>query len=114
MTLKVPRLRTLTFLTAIIQRYQKRGISVEEALVEMYMAGVSVRRVEDVTEALWGSLVSAGTVSELNNQVYGRKRQTLITTLHASGALIGISLATWFSLPIVTATVKVSHGRLKR
>lgn len=27
--------------------------SVEEALIEMYLAGVSVRRVEDITEALW-------------------------------------------------------------
>lgn len=34
-TLKMPKLRTLTFETAIIQRYQKREISVEEALVEM-------------------------------------------------------------------------------
>ena len=68
--LKMPKLRTLTFETAIIQRYQKREISVEEALVEMYLAGVSVRRVEDVTEVLWGSRVSAGTISELNKKVY--------------------------------------------
>lgn len=46
-TLNVLKLRTLTFETAIIQRYQKREIRVEEALVEMYLAGVSVRRVED-------------------------------------------------------------------
>lgn len=69
-TLKMPKLRTLTFETAIIQRYQKREISVEEALVEMYLAGVSVRRVEDITETLWGSRVSAGTISELNKKVY--------------------------------------------
>ncbi len=68
--LKVPRLRKLPFETAIIQRYQKREISVEEALVEMYLAGVSVRRVEDITEALWGAKVSAGTVSKLNKKVY--------------------------------------------
>ena len=29
--------------------------SVEEDLIEMYLAGVSVRRVEDITEALWGA-----------------------------------------------------------
>ena len=69
-TLKVPKLRTLTFETAIIQRYQKREISVEEALVEMYLAGVSVRRVEDITEALWGTKVSPATVSELNKKAY--------------------------------------------
>jgi hypothetical protein len=28
---------------------------VEEALVEMYLAGVSQRRLEDITEALWGT-----------------------------------------------------------
>src|SRR5580692_6108066 len=53
-TLKVPKLRTLPFETAIIERYRRRESSVEEALVEMYLAGVSVRRVEDITEALWG------------------------------------------------------------
>ena len=35
--------------------------SVEEALIEMYRAGASVRRVEDITEALWGSKVSPAT-----------------------------------------------------
>ena len=44
-TLKVPKLRTLPFETAIIERYRRRESSVEEALVEMYLAGVSVRRV---------------------------------------------------------------------
>ena len=42
----------------------------EEALVEMYLAGVSVRRVEDITEALWGTKVSPGTISNLNKKVY--------------------------------------------
>jgi putative transposase len=68
--LKVPKLRTLPFETAIIERYRRRETSVEEALVEMYLAGVSVRRVEDITEALWGSRVSSGTVSRLNMKIY--------------------------------------------
>ena len=36
----------------------------------MYLAGVSVRRVEDITETLWGTRVSSGTVSKLNQKVY--------------------------------------------
>src|ERR1700733_1169293 len=68
-TLKVPKLRTLPFETAIIERYRRRESSVEEALVEMYLAGVSVRRVEDITEALWGTKVSPSTVSELNQKI---------------------------------------------
>jgi putative transposase len=70
--LKVPKLRTLTFETAIIERYRRRESSVEEALIEMYLAGISVRRVEDITEALWGTRVSPSTVSNLNQKVYGR------------------------------------------
>ena len=42
----------------------------EEALIEMYHAGVSVRRVEDISEALWGSRVSASTISVLNQKAY--------------------------------------------
>ena len=68
--LKVPKLRTLPFETSIIERYKRREASVEEALIEMYLAGVSVRRIEDVTEALWGAKVSPGTISELNKKVY--------------------------------------------
>jgi len=37
----------------------------------MYLAGVSVRRVEDITEALWGTRVSPSTVSALNKKIYG-------------------------------------------
>ncbi len=70
--LKMPKLRKQTFETAIIERYQRRESSVEEALIEMYLAGVSVRRVEDITEALWGMRVSPGTVSNLNKKIYAK------------------------------------------
>ena len=69
-SLKVPKLRSLPFETAIIERYRRRESSVEEALVEMYLAGASVRRVEDITQALWGTRVSASTVSDLNQKIY--------------------------------------------
>lgn len=68
--LKMPKLRHLPLETSIIERYKRRESSIEEALIEMYLAGVSVRRVEDITEALWGTKVSAGTVSNLNQKAY--------------------------------------------
>lgn len=68
--LDVPKLKGVPFETAIIERYRRRESSVEEALIEMYLAGVSVRRVEDISEALWGSRVSASTISELNQKAY--------------------------------------------
>jgi transposase-like protein len=70
--LKMPKLRTLPFETEIIRRYQRRESSVEEALIEMYLAGVSVRRVEDITQALWGTRVKPSTVSDLNQKIYER------------------------------------------
>ena len=69
-TLKVPKLKGIQFETAIIERYKRRECSVEEALIEMYLAGVCVRRVEDIIEALWGSKVSPGTISNLNKKAY--------------------------------------------
>ena len=69
-TLKVPKLKGIPFETAIIERYRRRECSVEEALIEMYLAGVSVCRVEDITEALWGTKVSPGTISNLNQKAY--------------------------------------------
>ena len=69
-SLKVPKLRRQTFETAIIERYRRRESSVEEALIEMYLGGISVRRVEDITEALWGTRVSPSTVSNLNKKIY--------------------------------------------
>ena len=68
--LKVPKLRQQVFETAIIERYRRREASVEESLIKMYLAGISVKRVEDITEALWGTRVSPATVSNLNKRIY--------------------------------------------
>lgn len=70
--LNIPKLRRQTFETAIIERYRRREASVEESLIEMYLAGVSVRRIEDITETLWGTKVSPGTISNLNKKVYAK------------------------------------------
>ena len=68
--LKMPKLKGMRFATAVIERYKRRETSVEEAIIEMYLAGVSTRRIEDVSEILWGAGVSAGTVSNLNEKAF--------------------------------------------
>ena len=40
----MPPLKGMSFETANIERYRRRESSVEEVLIEMYLAGVSVRR----------------------------------------------------------------------
>ena len=46
-TVRMPKLKGVRFTTAIIERYRRRETSVEEAMIEMYLAGVSTRRIED-------------------------------------------------------------------
>ena len=69
-TLKMPKLKGMRFATAVIERHKRRETSVEEAIIEMHLAGVSTRRIEDVSEILWGAGVSAGTVSNLNDKAF--------------------------------------------
>lgn len=68
--LKMPKLKGMRFATAIIERYKRRETSVEEAMIEMYLAGISTRRIEDVSEILWGARVSAATVSNWNEKAF--------------------------------------------
>ena len=68
--IRMPKLKGMRFTTAIIERYRRRGASIEEAMIEMYPAGVSTRRIEDVSEILWGPSVSASTVSNLNEKAF--------------------------------------------
>ena len=112
-SLQVPRLRNLPFETEIIERYRRRESSVEEALVEMYLAGVSVRRVEDITEALWGTRVSPSTVSELNQKIYAQIeawRNRPIEGQHAYVYLDGIWLKRSWGGEVKNVAVLVAIG----
>lgn len=109
----VPKLRALPFETAIIERYRRRETSVEEALVEMYLAGVSVRRVEDITEALWGTKVSSGTVSKLNSKIYDtieKWRMSPIEGEHPYVYLDGISMKRSWAGEVKNVSILVAIG----
>ena len=68
----VPKLRGARFTTEVIERYRRRESSVEEAMMEMYLLGVSTRNVEEVTSILWEEGVSAGTVSDPDKDAHGK------------------------------------------
>lgn len=111
--LEVPRLRKLPLETAIIERYKRRESSVEEALVEMYLAGVSMRRVEDITEALWGVRTSASTVSQMAQKVYGQIeawRNRKIEGQHAYVYLDGIWLKRSWGGEVKNVAVLIAIG----
>lgn len=54
----------------MIERYRCPGKLGGGSVDRDVLAGVSVRRVEDISEALWGSRVSASTISDLNQKAY--------------------------------------------
>jgi hypothetical protein len=95
--LKVPKLRQAKFETAIIERYKRRESSVEEALIEMYLAGVIVIDQSNISSESGGngvigpdvqrreaaqtfSILNTGTLSTI--ELFGFRRQ------YDSGGLI--------------------------
>jgi hypothetical protein len=72
MTVRVPKLKGAVFESAVIERYRRREESVEEALIDMYLAGVSTRRVDDTGQALWGERMPSQTLSDRLKNVYVR------------------------------------------
>ena len=69
--LKVPKLKGAVFESAVIERYRRREESVEEALIDMYLAGVSTRQVDDISQLLWGERMPSQTLSDKLKKVYG-------------------------------------------
>ena len=111
-TLKVPKLKDIRFETAIIKRYKRREYSVEEALIEMYLAGVSVRRVE-VTDGSWGSKVSPGTISNLNKKAYEHIEEWSSRTLTEENPYVyvdGVYLKRSWGGEIQNVTILVAIG----
>ena len=68
--LRVPKLKGAVFESAVIERYRRRESSVEEALMEMYLAGVSTRQVDDISKLLWGDRMPSQTLSDKLKRVY--------------------------------------------
>ena len=69
MTLRVPQEREGTFSTQLFARYQRSEKALVLALMEMYIEGVSTRKVAEITEALCGTSFSKSQVSELASRL---------------------------------------------
>ena len=67
----MPKLKGAVFESAVIERYRRREESVEEALIDMYLAGVSTRQVDDISQLLWGDRMPSQTLSDKLKKVYG-------------------------------------------
>ena len=70
--LRVPQDRNGCFSTSVFERYQRSEKALVAALVEMYVQGVSTRKVRQVTEELCGHSFSASTISSLVRRLDGQ------------------------------------------
>lgn len=66
------KLRTVPVEVAIADHYNRRRTSLEEAILEVYHADLSIKRAEDLSQALWGKRVRLGRISELAREIDAR------------------------------------------
>ena len=62
--LRVPRART-SYTSKILPNYQRRQSQINQMIKDMFLAGISTRRVGEVLDQVWGQPVSAQTVSNV-------------------------------------------------
>ena len=67
--LRVPQDRQERFSTEIFERYQRSEKALVAALTEMYIKGVSTRKVQAISEVLCGHSFSASAISEINKKL---------------------------------------------
>lgn len=73
--LEVPRDREGEFVTEVFERYKRMTGDVEEAVLEMYLSGVSVRKIAGVTEALSKVKVGKDAVSRIARRLEEEQRE---------------------------------------
>jgi transposase-like protein len=73
--LEVPRDREGEFVTEVFERYKRMTGDVEEAVLEMYLSGISVRKIAGVTEALSRVKVGKDAVSRIARRLEEQQRE---------------------------------------
>jgi putative transposase len=73
--LEVPRDREGEFVTEVFERYKRMTGDVEEAILEMYLSGISVRKIAGVTDALSRDKVGKDAVSRIARRLVEEQRE---------------------------------------
>ena len=111
--LRVPRSRDGRFRSAVLPRYQRRQAAVDGLLRETFLAGVSTRRVGEVTQPLLGVRWSATTVSTvtktLEAAVHQYQRRPLLDEYQVL-VLDGVTMRVKDALGVKKRLVLVAYG----
>ena len=93
--LKVPKLKGALFESAVIERYRRREQSVEESLIDMYLAGVSTSQVDDISQLLWGDRMPSQTLSDKLKRIYGEIDQWRTRPLESEYPYVFVDGVDW-------------------
>jgi putative transposase len=72
--LEVPRDREGEFVTEVFERYKRMTGNVEEAILEMYLSGISTRKIAGITEALSRVKIGKDVVSRIAARLEEQQR----------------------------------------
>ena len=72
--LEVPRDREGEFVTEVFERYKRMTGNVEEAILEMYLSGISTRKIAGITDALSRVKIGKDVVSRISERLHERQR----------------------------------------
>lgn len=95
--LHVPRDRDGEFETAVLGRYQKREGKVNRLILEMFIGGISTRRMKKLTKMLLGRGYSASTISAVNKSLTGEMKAWLTGPIEEE---IAVVLVDGLNLPV--------------
>ena len=73
--LTVPRDRESEFVTELFERYKRMTGDVEEAVLEMYLSGISVRKIAGVTDALSKVRIGKDAVSRIASRLEEQQKE---------------------------------------
>jgi putative transposase len=85
--LEVPRDREGEFVTELFERYKRMTGDVEEAVLEMYLSGISVRKIAGVTEALSKVRIGKDAVSRIASRLEEQQEEWRERSLEDKGYL---------------------------
>jgi len=73
--LEVPRDREGEFVTEVFERYKRMTGDMEEAVLEMYLSGISVRKIAGVTDSLSRVKIGKDAVSRIASRLEGQQKE---------------------------------------
>jgi transposase-like protein len=113
--LAVPRSRVGSYQTAIVPRYQQLLGEVDQALRDLFLAGISPRRVGEIAQQLFGDSVSAATVSNLckalDQQVrafHPRPLEHNLLYMYLDGLVMKVKTASGVAKPVLLVALGIT------